>query len=722
MRMNSLPGKKPPELLAPAGNYECFRAALAMGADAVYLAGKNFGARSYADNFERAEIESCVQFAHLRGAKVYAAVNTLVGDREIPELVDFLKFLQSARVDGVIVQDTAIPELARRHNIALGLHASTQMTVHNLNGAKAAAELGFSRVVLARELSFDEIKYISENCGIETEIFVHGAMCMSYSGQCLMSSALGGRSGNRGRCAQPCRQPYRTDRGEKFVLSLKDMALINEIDKLTDCGAASLKIEGRMKGAAYTASVVEIYRRCLDERRKPTKDELDRLNRVFYRGGLSSGYFDGKTGPRMFAFDKPDNPYAESVREAEKAVLARAAQNENNFKIPLKAEIRFNTGAPIRLKVKAQSGASTDVKSDYIVQAAKTKPTDADKIIGQLSKTGGSVFEFDDISVKHGGGFAPLSEINALRRLALENVKADILRRYDGAGPAKPKLPPPPNDIPDGPERRGVTADVRDRGQFRALLEFERENEKELAYIGVPIDELCEDPAPYEPETERIIILPRNIMHKDEYENYEKQLKRLKGLGFTRLRIENISEILRRDEFELFGGRRLNITNGLSAELMRRSAGLRSIFLSPELNMAQIRETAACLPCEIVIYGYQPLMLTENCVARNLGRCPCGNEINYLTDRLGKKFPIIRDGGSCKTVLLNTCPTFMCDKMGEVKQSGAALLNLCFTIEGGDAVKKICAACFGGNYRPREFTRFHYYKGAITEKANRIKI
>ncbi len=720
--MNNLSDKNAPELLAPAGNYECFRAALAMGADAVYLAGKNFGARSYAGNFERGEIESCVQFAHLRGAKVYAAVNTLAGNRENPELIDFLKFLQSARVDGVIVQDLSIPELARRHDIALRLHASTQMTVHNLSGAKAAAELGFSRVVLARELGFDEIKYISENCGIETEIFVHGAMCMSYSGQCLMSSALGGRSGNRGRCAQPCRQPYRTAGGEEFVLSLKDMALINEIDKLINCGAASLKIEGRMKGAAYVAAVVEAYRRCIDERRKPTKSELDRLNRVFYRGGLSSGYFDGKTGPEMFAFNKPDNPYAEGGRETEKAVLDRAAQNENNFKIPLKAELDFNVGAPIRLKVKAESGASANAESDYVVQEAKTRPTDANKLINQLSKTGGSVFEFDDIRVKDDdGGFAPLSEINALRRRALEDIKADILKRYDETHFSGYILSLSLGESPNSPKRRGITADVYNHEQFHAVLEFERESGKEFAYIGVTIDELCENTARYESETERIIILPRNIMHKGEYENYEKQLNRLKSLGFSKLRAENISELLRRGEFEMFGGRRLNITNSLSAELIRKTAGLRSVFLSPELNLAQIREIAADMPCEIGIYGYQPLMLTENCVSKNLGRCPCGENINYLTDRFGKKFPIIRDGGSCRTILLNTCPTFMCDKMTEVKKSGAALLNLGFTIESGETVKKICAACFGGNYRPREFTRLHYYKGAITEKANRIK-
>ncbi len=719
--MNNLSDKSAPELLAPAGNYECFRAALAMGADAVYLAGKNFGARSYAGNFERGEIESCVRYAHLRGSKVYAAVNTLAGNREIPELIDFLKFLQSARVDGVIVQDPAIPELARRHDIALRLHASTQMTVHNLSGAKVAAELGFSRVVLARELSFDEIKYISENSGIETEIFVHGAMCMSYSGQCLMSSALGGRSGNRGRCAQPCRQPYRTDRGEEFVLSLKDMALINEIDKLITCGATSLKIEGRMKGAAYVASVVETYRCCLDEKRKPTKNELDRLNRVFYRGGLSSGYFDGKTGPKMFAFRKPDNPYAESARETEKSVLERAAQNENNFKIPLRAELDFNIGAQIWLKVKTESGAAANVESDYVVQEAKTRPTDTNKLINQLSKTGGSVFEFGDIRIQNDGGFAPLSELNALRRRALEDIKTDILKRYDEAHFSEIMLPPLSEGISVPLKKSGITADVYNFEQFGALLEFERENGKELAYIGVPIDELCEDPAPYESETERIIILPRNIMQKDEYENYEKQLKRLKSLGFSKLRVENISELLRRGGFEMFGGRRLNITNSLSAELIRKAAGLCSVFLSPELNLAQIREIAAELPCEIGIYGYQPLMLTENCITKNLGRCPCGDRTNYLTDRFGKKFPIIRDGKSCRTVLLNTCPTFMCDKMSEVKKSGAALLNLSFTIEDGNAVKKICAACFGGDHRPREFTRLHYYKGAITEKANKIK-
>lgn len=294
-----------PELLAPAGNGDCLKAAAAMGADAVYLAGKSFGARNYADNFDDDELREWVRYARLRGVRVHVAVNTLVGDREIPALKEYLRFLEKIGVDALIIQDLAVLSIAKELELNLELHGSTQLTVHNLKGAEAARELGFSRVVLARELPFDEIKHISGNCGIETEIFVHGAMCMSYSGQCLMSSALGGRSGNRGRCAQPCRLPYTVGDKEKFCLSLKDMSLIEHIDRVIESGAASLKIEGRMKGPAYVGSVVKAYRDCLDQRRQPTKREIDLLNSVFYRGGQTAGYFTGNIGASMFTFPSP---------------------------------------------------------------------------------------------------------------------------------------------------------------------------------------------------------------------------------------------------------------------------------------------------------------------------------------------------------------------------------------------------------------------------------
>ena len=298
------------ELLAPAGNMECLKMAVKSGADAVYFAGKLFGARSFADNFSDEEIYEAAEYCRLRGVKTYITVNTMMVDREFSDIDRFVEVLANAGVDGVIVQDLGVVE--RIHNICpdMPVHASTQMTVHNLAGVKRLEEMGISRVVLSRELSFEDISYIAQNCNAELEVFVHGAMCMSYSGQCLMSSMLGGRSGNRGKCAQPCRLSYHSGDGkDKFYLSLKDMSLAGHLEKLQSIGVASLKIEGRMKGEEYISSVVGTYRKCIDEHRMPTVEENNRMNRVFFRGGLTDGYFAEKIGPDMFAFDKPDNPY-----------------------------------------------------------------------------------------------------------------------------------------------------------------------------------------------------------------------------------------------------------------------------------------------------------------------------------------------------------------------------------------------------------------------------
>ncbi len=688
-----------------------------MGADAVYLAGKSFGARSYADNFDSEALRECVRYAHLRGVKVYAAVNTLVGDRELDRLREYLKFLDEIRIDALIVQDLAVLAAARELKIRPRLHASTQMTVHNLAGAKAAAELGFTRVVLARELSFDEIKYISENCGIEVEIFIHGAMCMSYSGQCLMSSVLGGRSGNRGRCAQPCRQLYRTGGTERFALSLKDMSLIEKVHELCQSGAASLKIEGRMKGAAYVAAAVKTYRTCLDEMRKPHADELDALNRIFYRGGLTSGYFDGKIGTNMFAFDKPDNPYKEGAEEIEKRLLDEVRSRESSFKIPLRARLEFSVGKPMRLSVETSDGKFHVSLEGSAPEAAKTKPLQNERIIKQLSKTGQSVFEFEEINIEaDGNGYTSVSELNKLRRSVLEAVEQEIT---DGFCEPPVVYAPLKRGIAREAPNRGFTARVANTEQYRALLEFEMSGGFKFELIGVPIDLLCGDTEAYLPERQRIIIEPAAIMHDKQYGEYLLRLERLKSFGFSRLRAENISELGKSSEFNLCGGARLNVTNRKSAGLLADILGLSSVMLSPELNLAQAREISSEICAEVNVYGYQPVMITENCVIRNIKNCPCGGKTEYLTDRLGKKFPIIRDGNSCRTILLNSCPTFMCDRTAELYSAGIRLLCLNFTIETGDEVKKICGSCIGGDYRPREFTRLHFNKGAINNKEQR---
>ncbi len=702
-----------PEILAPAGNLECLKAAVSMGADAVYLAGKDFGARSYADNFSDDELEECVRYSHLRGVRVYVTVNTLIGDREIDRLKEYLKFLDGIKADALIIQDLAILRLVRELKLGIRLHASTQLTVHNLAGALAAAQMGFVRVVLARELSFDEIKYISENCGIETEIFVHGAMCMSYSGQCLMSSVLGGRSGNRGKCAQPCRQLYQIDGKEQFYLSLKDMALAEHIDKICESGAASLKIEGRMKGPAYVASTVKTYVNCVSMRRNANKSELEALNRIFYRGGLSAGYFENKKGTQMFAFDKPDNPYKRGSETAAKKILEEAREIEQNRNIPVKAEIEFVLGEKVKL-VLSSGDVTVAAESEDVVEPAVTTPMDEERIVRQISKTGNSIFAFSEISVSiEGSGYVSVKELNDLRRRAILCLEEKLLSGFR----CDTEYRPLPKAIEKTVKYSGFTVSVRNYEQYSAVLEFELREEASFALIGVPIDELCSNPNAYTSDNERIVIEPRIIMHKDEYDDYDTKLKSLYDMGFRRLRVHNISELGRAERFVLLGSERLNVLNGTSAELCREMLGLSAVMLSPELNIPQICEIAANVPAEVRIYGYQPIMITENCIIKNLNKCPCGSKTEYLTDRFRTNFPIIRDGSGCRTVLLNSCPTFLADKPSEIKKMNAALLNLSFTIEPPNEVQRICKAYLKGDeYKPKEFTRLHFYKGVVNKK------
>ena len=701
-----------PELLSPAGSFESLAAAVNMGADAVYLSGKNFGARSYADNFDNGQLENAVRYSHLRGVKVHITVNTLIGDKEFAELEEYLKFLNSLHVDALIIQDLGVLSLAKNLGLCMQFHASTQLTVHNLSGALAAKELGFDRVVLSRELSFKEIKYISENCGIETEMFIHGAMCMSYSGQCLMSSALGGRSGNRGRCAQPCRQLYKSgENKEKYFLSLKDMALIERLDDIKESGVTSLKIEGRMKGPTYVGCVTKIYKKCLEEGRQPSKSEINDLNRIFFRGGLSSGYFDNKKGRAMFAFNKPDNPYKKETSSLETKILDEIKDREDKFKIHLTAKVNIAVGEKIKLIVLYKNKTIT-VRSNNTVEAASSNPTEKERVIQQISKTGGSVFIFDSISVEvTGRAYVQIKDLNYIRREALKMIEDEILSDSIDIQNRNESISLNHSAGCDS-SLSGMTA----YEQFTAVKEFEESTGKIFRFIYVPVRLLEEDYKRFISDKDRIVIEPPSIIHDSEYEKYIDFIMRLFNLGFNKIRVHNISEYRRIfDGFKIFGSYRMNITNSNSVKLCSVIMGFSSVMLSPELSIPQIRDIAkgVDIPTEVCVYGYQPLMLTENCILKNLdsNSCKC-NSIGCITDRLGKKFPVIKDGKNCRSVLLNSCPTFMADKMEELKCYNIKMYNLNFTVESPNEIKRICKAYLcGENYRPEEFTRMHFYKG-----------
>ncbi len=712
-----------PELLAPAGNMECLVAAALMGADAVYLSGKEFGARSYADNFDREQLKDAVKFCHLRGVKVHVTVNTIVGDKELSALEDYFLYLDKINADALIIQDLGVLRLAKRLAVRSQLHASTQLTVHSLAGAKSAVELGFDRIVLSRELSFEEIKYISDNCGVETEIFVHGAMCMSYSGQCLMSSMLGGRSGNRGKCAQPCRQAYKHNESNAgFYLSLKDMSLANQLDKVIESGAASLKIEGRMKGSAYVGCVVKTYADCLRENRKPTKAEIDKMNRIFYRGGQSSGYFDNKIGTDMFTFNKPDNPYKSGSDEVAKQVAEEVNKRRDSFKIKLFGEIEISAGEKIRFNIRGD-GLSACVFGDNIVETASSKPVTEETVLRQIKKTGGSVFEFDDINIIiKNNPFVPLKELNDVRRKALDAAEDIILKKSSLDKIYKEKNINKSNYTTHSQTVNcfGFTASVADISQYRAIIEFEHEHGAQFSYISVPMYILQNHADELKDNYKRIVIEPPAIVSDKEYDEYTNGIKSLKNIGFERLYVHNISGLQNDFGFNLHGSWRLNTANSLAACECAEN-GISSVMPSLELSLPQIRDIAknlhsADVSVEVLVYGYIPLMTTENCIVRNFGdgTCPCGGDTQYMTDRLGKRFPIMRDGESCRSVLLNSCPVFMADKIDDLKKAGVDLVNIRFSIESKDVVKQVCGAYFGiDDYNISEFTRIHFYKGII---------
>lgn len=689
------------ELLAPAGNFECLKAAVQSGADAVYFAGRDFGARSYADNFDTAEIAQAAAYCRLRKVKAYVTVNTLVLDRELPELCDYIRDLVQAGIDAVIVQDLGVMRLIRQICPDLPVHVSTQATVHNLAGVQAMERLGAKRVVLARELSADNIRRIAAHTEAELEVFVHGAMCMSYSGQCLMSSVLGGRSGNRGKCAQPCRLPYRGAGGEQFYLSLKDMSLLCHLQELAQMGIASLKIEGRMKGPAYVAAVVEVYRSCLDEDRMPKQSEIERLERIFFRGGLTDAYFCGRTGRGMFAFDKPDNPYQKNGGNTA-SVPGRTEERRRRRVI---ASLQLRTGSRPVAELRCD-GCTVRTEGAEVLQPAEQKPITKEVLISQFTKTGGTPFDIDvtDITIE-GQPFCAAKEINALRREGLGRL-TDALQQPVRRVVRPPEELPLQNSRPAVGEPR-LRASVLQHEQFQAVKKFPFEK------IYVPMHLLLQAPEAYLPERQRIVIVPSAIVQDDSCQKFEADLKALRESGFQSLLIHGIAACRYADWFALYGGFRLNVTNSCTMRELGRLR-LQSAVLSPELNLAQIRGIEKTVPAELFAYGRLPLMLTENCILKNIGTaCPCGGT-GTLTDRKGARFPVVRDGASCRSIVLNAVPLYMADRMDDLRSTGAAALQLSFTTEDPVQCQTVCRAYASGATPARQaYTRLHFYKGVF---------
>ena len=668
------------ELLAPAGSMEALRAAVCNGADAVYLGADTFNARINARNFSAADLQEAVVYCHVRGVKVHLTLNTLVLDREMPRAAELIRLAASCGVDAFIVQDLGMVSLCRQLAPDVPIHASTQMSIHSLEGVLEAAALGCSRVVLARELPAEEIAHICKKSPVEIEVFVHGALCMCYSGQCYLSSVIGRRSGNRGQCAQPCRLPYGYGRFEstRYPLSLKDNCLAGELDELRRMGVASIKIEGRMKRPEYVAIVTRAYRTVLNGG-KLTQADLQELETAFSRQGFTDGYFKGQTGSDMFGRRQ------ESEDTADLFASARATYEQGETqRIGVRFYAMIHRGQPARLAVEDPDGNLCRTYGPVPEQAVYRSLT-AQDLEQQLKKTGGTPYLCTSVrSSLDPDLMLPASAINAMRR----DVIAELTAKRGRA--EKPHLnaydEPPRYDGISGEPQLTVAVRTADQITSRMLS-------MKPTVLYVPLSELVEHPELRQRvgvETQLAAILPR-VIWSGELVPIARQLRTVYDMGVRQVLAGNLGQlhIARAAGFAVRGDFGLNIVNSRAMRYLREQ-GLDSQLLSFELTLPQIRDISKAVPAEVLIYGRLPLMLMENCVIKNrTGTCTCQTGTVRLVDRVGEEFPIVKDPGTCRNVLLNGKKLYLLDKKDAFRGMGLWALRLQFTTENPSEIDKV---------------------------------
>ena len=668
------------ELLAPAGSMEALRAAVCNGADAVYLGADTFNARMNARNFSAADLQEAIVYCHVRGVKVHLTLNTLVLDREMPRAAELIRMAASCGVDAFIVQDLGMVSLCRQLAPDVPIHASTQMSIHSLEGVLEAAALGCSRVVLARELPAEEIAHICKKSPVEIEVFVHGALCMCYSGQCYLSSVIGRRSGNRGQCAQPCRLPYGYGRFEstRYPLSLKDNCLAGELDELRRMGVASIKIEGRMKRPEYVAIVTRAYRTVLNGG-KLTQADLQELETAFSRQGFTDGYFKGQTGSDMFGRRQ------ESEDTADLFASARATYEQGETqRIGVRFYAMIHRGQPARLAVEDPDGNLCRTYGPVPEQAVYRSLT-AQDLEQQLKKTGGTPYLCTSVrSSLDPDLMLPASAINAMRR----DVIAELTAKRGRA--EKPHLnaydEPPRYDGISGEPQLTVAVRTADQITSRMLS-------MKPTVLYVPLSELVEHPELRQRvgvETQLAAILPR-VIWSGELVPIARQLRTVYDMGVRQVLAGNLGQlhIARAAGFAVRGDFGLNIVNSRAMRYLREQ-GLDSQLLSFELTLPQIRDISKAVPAEVLIYGRLPLMLMENCVIKNrTGTCTCQTGTARLVDRVGEEFPIVKDPGTCRNVLLNGKKLYLLDKKDAFRGMGLWALRLQFTTENPSEIDKV---------------------------------
>ena len=677
------------ELLSPAGNYRALVAAVQSGADAVYIGGPGFNARQSADNFTVEDIKKCADYCHLYGVDLHVAVNTLIKERELDSLAEYVKELNRANVDALIVQDLGAARMIKEICPDMPLHASTQMTVTSAEGVKYLENQGFSRVVLARELTKNEIESIVKNTSAEIEVFVHGALCMCYSGQCLMSSIIGARSANRGRCAQPCRLPYELENLKNIhALSPKDLALINELNELKRIGVKSLKIEGRLKRAEYVSAVTGIYRKYLDSGEKITDADMAELKNAFSRSGFTDGYFAKKLGAGMMSHKTPGNVSDNIFTDAAKR---RAQDCANVRKIPVSIYASLKTDDVLRVTITDGDYNSATAEGTLKSEIAINAPIDEERLRAQLNKLGSTPFLAEEIYTEVDEGITvPVREINEVRRKACEMLIGERMKR-------------------DTKTEHGFARGHKNKiDNKHVLLTAECETiEQAKECIAAGIDVLYVGQDVYKntkaSRDTKIILRASDIFEKEE----------------TSAEAVMVSSPAAADYYsgkKLYGGARLNVYNSFTAD---EFSHMELVTLSPELNIGEARAAAnsTAARSEIIAYGRLTLMLMKNCPVKALGKC-VGHQNSILKDRKNQEFPILCSP-SCIARLINSKPIFTADKMADILSIGSDALRLIFTVESAKETEKIlrlykkamAGETVQNPFAENEFTRGHYYRG-----------
>ena len=697
------------ELLAPAGNLEIFKGVIESGADAVYVGGSMFGARAYANNFTEEELLEAIDFAHLRGVKVYLTVNTLIKNSEFSKLYDYLLVYYKRGLDAVIVQDIGVVKAIHEYFPSMEIHTSTQMTVTGADGVRFLSQFGVTRVVMAREVSLAEMKRIHEETGMELEAFVHGALCYSYSGQCLFSSILGGRSGNRGRCAQPCRLPYTVEgKKDEYILSLKDMCGIKALDKLHDAGVYSLKIEGRMKQLEYACGVVKYYRSYIDSMKPVTDADYDRIKALGNRCGFTDRYYFDHNGSDMVTYVKPN------------FVSNAAEPSPEKRKLSIEGELVLREGEPGSLTVKR--GDVTYKASIEPVSAALKAPLDKKAAIDRINKTGDTDFEFSHIKAQIGENvFVPNGALNKLRRDAISGLCDKLLKKYyrnDARYTDMSRLTALPEHVvkSDAAHDEAINdyttiCSCMTRAQLDTLIGYECFDVFYLDFDmydrNTLIQRFADDVKCLTKRNKKVYLMLPTIFRADSSDYFVSIAKELDKVSFEGFVVKNYEELYLTEN--LFTGKKVILDHNMyTFNDVSKSAffehGVSGDTVPLELNSREIMHRNN-IGSQMIVYGYYPLMTTANCVHKNTKGCDKKQKLIYLKDRYNKSFAVCNNCKECYNTIYNSLPTMLTKNISKLKEAGIRSFRYSFTIETPKQIKAVM------DDKVAEYTNGHYKRG-----------